>query len=525
MPPEGGEPVTPSTAGGAADAAGAGGSARLGEAVEAGEGVRLGEWLRRQRSARAAGLLSAAHAHALEALGVAWGSTRDARWELHLAALVAFHAREGHWAAPREHTEGALKLGVWLHSQRTNQRKGVLSAARTAQLAPYFNTERAAIARSARPVRAPRVRVPDTAALTETFVDAAAAAAGREEASAASVDDAPPETAAPTAALGEALVVAAAAAANANAANVTDGDSLSRPPGSFKVLLEQAVRATQQGLADGLRFLEVEFPPLPQRQLADATSRALEDANVRLALSFATGLGMQVAVAVPDAFALERALALTGGRASPFPNVRLHALTTGYGGAEFPEAGIPIIGRLFMQRRLVVAPWAEAYVLVLSTSAELAEAQELAQREGKKPLIFFNNRLDSLRGELGLPTFPRRALQHRFLSFVRPAYLFLSRSYSASLTRPPYVLPFAGALYRVYPESYQALYDTGKGTYLRVSSNAARPALSEFRGELVGAMREELLLDESALLTRFFAAKTWFEQDARREDLSESWRS
>mmetsp|Transcript_15165 Transcript_15165/g.36033 ORF Transcript_15165/g.36033 Transcript_15165/m.36033 type:complete len:235 (+) Transcript_15165:2-706(+) len=234
---------------------------------------------------------------------------------------------------------------------------------------------------------------------------------------------------------------------------------------------------------------------------------------------------MQVAVAVPDAFALERALALTGGRASPFPNVRLHALTTGYGGAEFPEAGIPIIGRLFMQRRLVVAPWAEAYVLVLSTSAELAEAQELAQREGKKPLIFFNNRLDSLRGELGLPTFPRRALQHRFLSFVRPAYLFLSRSYSASLTRPPYVLPFAGALYRVYPESYQALYDTGKGTYLRVSSNAARPALSEFRGELVGAMREELLLDESALLTRFFAAKTWFEQDARREDLSESWRS
>jgi hypothetical protein len=133
-------------------------------------------------------------------------------------------------------------------------------------------------------------------------------------------------------------------------------------------------------------------------------------------------------------------------RAAPYPNVRLHALTKYDNSGALPETGIPIIGRLFMKRRLVVAPWAEVYVLVLSTSAELAEAQELAQREVEKPLVFFNNRLDSLRGELGLPTFPRRALQHRFLSFVRPAYLFLSRSYSVSLTRPPYVLPFAGEI-------------------------------------------------------------------------------
>ena len=119
----------------------------------------------------------------------------------------------------------------------------------------------------------------------------------------------------------------------------------------------------------------------------------------------------------------------------------------------------------------------------------------------------------------------RRALQHRFLSFIRPAYLFAPRSYSASLTRKPYVLPFSGALFRVYPEDYQALLDTGKGTYRRVASTPSRPALSEFREALTSALSDVRQIDSAALLTRSFAARAWFEADAQRQDRSDSWRS
>jgi hypothetical protein len=472
--------------------------------------LRLDAWLDRQRAAHAAGKLDGGQARALVALGVQWVGKAERRWELYFDALQAFHAQEGHWCVPRTHVADGLRLGDWLRNQRLARSRGSLDEARALRLQPYFNTERAAIARGARRAA---VTVSDALVLpvapaqappAEQPADGALAAAAEAEAVASAVDP--------------------AAAAEAAAAAAAAEPALSRPPGSFKVLLEQAARASQRALADGLRFVEVEFPPIPTRVLADATSRDLFEANLRLALSFAAALGVPTAVTVADGAALALALELTGGRASTAPNVRLHALTS-EGGGDFPETAIPIFGRLWQRRRVVAAPWAEVYVLLLPSSASLVDAQDLAQRDPSKPLVFFNNKLDVLRGELGLPTFPRRALQHRFLSFVRPVYLFASKTYAASLTRPPYVLPFSGALFRVYPQDYQTLLDTGKGSYRRVGAEPSRPANAAFRETLVNSLCEVRNVDESTLLTRTFRSKTWFEEDARRDDLSSSWRS
>lgn len=463
---------------------GADGAERAGAAVPDAsrtEAVPLGAWLSRQRAARAARRLAPSREAELSALNVSWAAVREARWERSYAKLRQFRAREGHYHVPRTHVEDGVQLGAWLNNQRTALKRGRLPAHRLERLRAYLNTERAALSRAT----------------------TLAASSAQRQANASE----PPK--------GGPLVAPAPP---------PDPPLVSKPPASFAALLTQASAAARLAIADGLRLLEVEFPPLPSRVLADATAYDIGAANVKLALSFAAGLGMRTAVAVPDRRALARALRVTGGRASPFANVTLHALTQ-TSSQTVPEAGIPVIGRLFESRVLTPAWDADAYVVLLSSSQELPDVEQLAGVEKGKPVILFNLKLDTLRGELGLPTYPRRALHHRFLSFVRPVYFFLARSYSASLTSPPYVLPFSGALFRVYPEDYQTLLDTGSGAFRRVAAAARRPALSEFKSTLVSSLPEVRGVDPKAMLTRMVATRTWFEEDPRKQERSSEWRS
>ena len=169
-------------------------------------------------------------------------------------------------------------------------------------------------------------------------------------------------------------------------------DGLSRPPASFKLLLEQATRASLSAMADGLRYLEIEFPPLPASRLSDATDAELSVANLRLALSFAAGLGKQVAVAVPDRAALAAALRVTGGRASPLANVRLHALTNSDGGAQYPETAIPFFGQLWRERK--VRALQKKLRQAQTLQAEHAAGKELNEAQQAKVLAIASLQLE-----------------------------------------------------------------------------------------------------------------------------------
>jgi hypothetical protein len=323
---------------------------------------------------------------------------------------------------------------------------------------------------------------------------------------------------------------------------------LTPPPDSFETLLRGAQASTFDALADGHRLLEVEFPPLPTAQLEDASSSAYDvsDANVRLAVRYAQGLGMRAAVLVPDQPELERALKVAGGRQRPYANVTLHSLTGGAtvlssispaGGPDGaqPAGGIEgFFSRIFNIERLgkstlTIVPDAEVYVIITVSCQELPDVERLweAEKAEGKAIVLFNLKLDTQRGDLGLPAFPRKALQHRFLSRVKPIYYLRSRSYSLSLRKPPFLLPFSGALFRVYPGPFQCLLDTGAGRYRLVKTDARRPALGEFKEALRQALKvdPEVKGQPSDVLTRGYKTKTWFEEDADQLDESDSWRT
>lgn len=321
---------------------------------------------------------------------------------------------------------------------------------------------------------------------------------------------------------------------------------LALPPKSFEVLLRQAQASTLLAIKDGHRLMEVEFPPLPTSILEDASSSAYDvsDANIRLAVRYAQGLGKRVSVVVPDRPELDRALIkVLGGSSTPYTNVSLNTLTS-----SSPVLGSTVVSgdgdeksiegffnRLFNierlgKREVTVVPETEVYVILTASCQELPDVERLwladAEKTGKT-IVMFNLKLDTQRGDLGLPAFPRKALQHRFLSRVKPVYYLRSRSYSLSLSRPPFLLPFSGALFRVYPGPFQCLLDTGNGRYRMVKQSNRRFALGEFKEELRQALKIEAEIKGKAddVLTRGYKTKTWFEEDAERLDESDGWRT
>jgi len=60
------------------------------------------------------------------------GASNTDRWEKSFAALVKFHAREGHCLPSSRHVESKFKLGVWVRTQRVY--KDNLSAERKRRL-------------------------------------------------------------------------------------------------------------------------------------------------------------------------------------------------------------------------------------------------------------------------------------------------------------------------------------------------------------------------------------------------------
>jgi hypothetical protein len=322
------------------------------------------------------------------------------------------------------------------------------------------------------------------------------------------------------------------------------------PPSSFFELQRASVRAAQQAISDGQTLLEIEFPPLPAQvlEMDDVSAYDVAKANVNLALDFAKSftntdeIDGDVAVMLPDESECNIMLEDLKVGEKPYPGVQLTSLRRGEEGDTriFKPENL-FIGLMGRGSGGTVKPieGVGMYVIVVASAQELPDVEELydqIKNEGgedgnKSPVIvFYNLKLDVLRGDLGAPAFPGKDFQDRFLSRVKPVYYLRTRQYSRSISQPPFILNYQGCLFRSYPGHFQTLLDTGTGRYRKVVGNDIRPALGEFKEQLTDALREEGAIakkeEEGALfgfLRTGYKTTTWWEEE--REDASMEWRT
>ncbi len=99
------------------------------------DGFTLGKWVATRRRDRKIGRLSAARVTELNALGMVWGSSRDASYRVGVDHLRAYTAAQGHANMPESHVaDDGFKLGYWVSRRRRERRIGTLSTARIAEL-------------------------------------------------------------------------------------------------------------------------------------------------------------------------------------------------------------------------------------------------------------------------------------------------------------------------------------------------------------------------------------------------------
>jgi hypothetical protein len=266
--------------------------------------------------------------------------------------------------------------------------------------------------------------------------------------------------------------------------------------------------------------------------LEDSMSSAydISRANVRLASSFGDAFakqGKKVAIILPDKAERERAIEDTGSD-MPYPGVTIHSVSEN--AVDAATSFDSLISGLFNKGGGEVTPIEDAdmYVAIVFSCQEIPDLQKLHELEPEKPLVLFNLKLDTQRGDMGLPAFPPKDAHYKFLAKVKPAYLLRTRSYSKSMAKAPYIVNYQGAQYRVYPGKYQSLLDVGKARYRQVGKTARRLSLGEFK-DVLG---ESLKIDAekgnaiSSFFRKGYKQRTWWEDENNWEnEASDNWRT
>uniref|UniRef100_A0A7S4IJG4 DUF1995 domain-containing protein n=1 Tax=Odontella aurita TaxID=265563 RepID=A0A7S4IJG4_9STRA len=307
------------------------------------------------------------------------------------------------------------------------------------------------------------------------------------------------------------------------------------PPASFYQLQIDSARAALLAMDDGYRLIEVEFPPLPANvlEMDDVSAYDVAKANLNLAIDFAKSFAQnnkRVTIMLPDEDELGIALE-DQGTDTPYPGVTVSSLRRSEG-EEKERVFKP--DQLFLNLfgtgssgSVKAMEGTDVYVCIVASAQELPDIEELSELEPNKTIVFYNLKLDVLRGDLGAPAFPGKDFQDRFLSQVKPVYYLRTRQYSRSTARPPFMVNYQGCLFRSYPGQYQTLLDTGNGRYRRVLGNVVRPALGEFKEQLTDALREQGIIEEEGKTLNFlrtgYKTTTWWEEE--REDASDSWKT
>jgi hypothetical protein len=303
---------------------------------------------------------------------------------------------------------------------------------------------------------------------------------------------------------------------------------LSNPPTTFLKCVQQAVKGAKLALAQGENLLEVEFPPLPLEYLDDSSSSArdVSDANTRWAIEFAKSFTEsygQITILYPDDAELQDGIKYVDmqGGDKPFPNIFLSTARVDSlkNAKSFDQVLISIFGATIGGKVEPVAG-TKMYIAIITSTQELPDLEKLHAFDPSIPIIFFNLRLDVLRGDLGLPLFPGRDLHYRFLTKVLPVYIMRSRSFATSIRRPPFIVNYSGLLYRTFPEPYQCILNVGDGKNKMVKAIDERPTFMGFRNFLTDALRlpgvpQDELQSPGNLV--------WWEKDLELEEFNQ-WR-
>eukprot|EP01040_Poterioochromonas_malhamensis_P003922 gene3922-4196_t len=304
--------------------------------------------------------------------------------------------------------------------------------------------------------------------------------------------------------------------------------TLTIPAQSFLESVNQAATCVRRALNDGYKLMEVEFPPLSLDYL-EGTSSSSQDislSNTRWAIEFSrllTDFG-KISIVYPDSTELKQAMtALTNaGRATPYKNITLSSVR----GDSIDQAGsldqiFSAIFRSSSEKNIIETPGTEMYVALVSSTQELPDLERLHSLNPNIPIVFFNLGLDALRGDLGLPLFPKRELHYRFLSKIKPVYLLRSKSFAASLKKPPFIVNYSGLLFRHYPEPYQCILNIGKQRSRVVAATDDKPSTSKFREFLTEALKIPNV-DPSELQVK--GSLLWWEKNLDSE-ASNAWRT
>ena len=316
------------------------------------------------------------------------------------------------------------------------------------------------------------------------------------------------------------------------------GPASVEPPQSFDQCIRQCTTSIEAALDAGFDLLEVEFPPLSTEALEDGAVDAytISKENIKLACAVGEalrggrrGLG-KVALMLPDKAELDRAVE-DEGTDEPSPGITIHNLREDLLASAESPADV-VLGLFGVNREARVKPveGAELYICLVFSAQELPDLESLRKREqaaGRKPapIIAFNLKLDTLRADLGFPAFPPKDLQWRFLSRFLPVYYLRTRGYSRTISKPPFVVNYNGALFRAYPGPYATYLDQGAGRLRRVAEDERRIALGEFKDKLTASLKlDEDEGETEAFLRRGYQRMTWWEEDKDREEKSDDWR-
>ena len=260
-------------------------------------------------------------------------------------------------------------------------------------------------------------------------------------------------------------------------------------------------------------------------------------ANLQLAFAAAKQLatsGLRVQIVLPDATELRAAETRFATPLSmldlpPGGQVSFGAISGRRGG----DAGAVtafFFGRPNEAAEILTDRDADVHLAVNMSCVELAEleawAGDLERRSPESVLCCFNLELETHRGDLGLPGFPGKALQNRFLSRFKPAFFLRQRSYSKTVNVAPFLLNYSGATFREYPGPWQVMLKSDSGELAVIAERRERYGLGEAKEEMMAAMglNTEEVGSGAAFLRRGYKTQTWWEEGAGEAE-SDAWRS
>mmetsp|Transcript_19316 Transcript_19316/g.31626 ORF Transcript_19316/g.31626 Transcript_19316/m.31626 type:complete len:403 (+) Transcript_19316:23-1231(+) len=294
-------------------------------------------------------------------------------------------------------------------------------------------------------------------------------------------------------------------------------------PDDYRDITFQIASALASAIEKGNRLLEVEFPPLPASQLEAADAYTISERNLTHIFEIVKNL--------------QKATVIRTARIILPDYAECELITETYG--KRPAEGISV-GWVKEERfdpmsgTSVQSEAADIYFLLDFSCQELPVLERYVSNLNS-PAIFFNLKLETLKGDLGLPFFPSKDLNKRFLTTVFCAYYLRVRSYSRTIMEAPYVVNYGGVLFRCFPGGWQVLASGGENQGPRfVTELPQRPAL----GRVKRIVQESLEIGDykkdaapktglGGFLSNFregYKETTWWEDEAENEGVSTQWR-